>query len=94
MFLPLLNLAVVGILAALELEITGQVSDGMEAFERARQLQPDLILLDIGLPGLHGIEAARQIARVSPNSKILFVSQHSSLDIVEQAMRTGARVTS
>jgi DNA-binding NarL/FixJ family response regulator len=73
-----------------ELEIIGQVSDGLVAVEQARQLQPDLILLDIGLPRLHGIEAARQIRRVSPNSKILFVSEHRSPDIVEEAMRTGA----
>ena len=54
-----------------ELEIIGQVSDGLEAVQKAQQLQPDLILMDIGLPTLNGIEAARRIRDVSPTSKIL-----------------------
>jgi CheY-like chemotaxis protein len=49
-----------------------EVSDGLEAIQKAEELQPDLILLDIGLPTLNGIEAARRIRRVSPTSKILF----------------------
>jgi DNA-binding NarL/FixJ family response regulator len=50
-----------------------------------------LIVLDIGLPLLNGIEAARQIRKVSPNPKILFVSQESSTDVVQEALPTGAR---
>ena len=57
-----------------ELQVIGQVSDGLEAVHQAQELQPDLILLDIGLPTLNGIEAACQIRIVSPTSKILFVS--------------------
>jgi DNA-binding NarL/FixJ family response regulator len=53
-------------------------------------LQPDLILLDIGLPSLNGIEAARRIRKLSPQSKILFVSQESSADVVKEALATGA----
>jgi DNA-binding NarL/FixJ family response regulator len=53
-------------------------------------VRPDLILLDIGLPGLNGIEAARRIRRLSPESKILFVSQESSADVVEEGFRLGA----
>src|SRR5436305_303966 len=64
-----------------ELQIVGEVIDGLEAVERAEQVQPDLIVLDIGLPSLNGIEAARQIRKVSPKSKILFVSQESSTDV-------------
>jgi len=71
-------------------EITGEVSDGMEAVQQAQQQQPDLILLDIGLPTLNGIEAARRIREVSPTSKILFVSEHRSADIVEEALSMGA----
>jgi len=56
----------------------------------AEQLQPDLILLDIGLPKLNGIAAARRIATVSPGSKILFISQESSVDVVQEAFRAGA----
>ena len=73
-----------------ELEIIGRVSDGLEAVQKAKQLQPDLILLDIGLPTLNGIGAARRIREVSPASKILFVSENRSRDIAEEALRTGA----
>jgi len=73
-----------------ELEIIGRVVDGLEAVQQAQQLQPELILLDIGLPTLNGIEAARQIRQVSPKSKILFISENRSPDIAEQALNTGA----
>jgi GAF domain-containing protein len=62
----------------------------LEAVQQARQLQPDLILLDIGLLTLNGIEAARQILEISPGSKILFVSENRSVDIVREALSTGA----
>lgn len=74
-----------------ELQVIGQVSDGLEAVHQAQELRPDLILLDIGLPTLNGIEAAGQIRIVSPTSKILFVSENRSLDIVKEALSTGAR---
>ena len=73
-----------------ELEVVQHASDGLEAVEQAEQLQPDLILLDIGLPTLNGIEAATRIREVSPTSKILFVSENRSVDIAEKALRTGA----
>jgi len=72
-----------------EFQVIGEVSDGLEAVNQARQLQPDLILLDIGLPTLHGIEAARRIRDISPASKILFVSENRSVDIVKEALNTG-----
>jgi DNA-binding NarL/FixJ family response regulator len=73
-----------------ELQIVCEVSDGLEAVQRTQELQPDLILLDIGLPTLNGIEAARRIRELSPTSKILFVSEHRSWDIAEEALRSGA----
>ena len=73
-----------------ELQIAGEVMDGLQAVHRAQELQPDLILLDIGLPSLNGIEAARRIRNLSPKSKILFVSQESSADMVREALGTGA----
>jgi DNA-binding NarL/FixJ family response regulator len=72
------------------LQVIGEVSDGLEAVQRAEELQPDLILLDIGLPTLNCIEAARRIREVAPASKILFVSENRSPDIAEEALSTGA----
>jgi DNA-binding NarL/FixJ family response regulator len=73
-----------------ELQIICEVSDGLEAVQKAEELKPDLILLDIGLPALNGIEAARQIRKRSPESKILFLSQESSADVVQEALSLGA----
>lgn len=67
-----------------------EASDGIEAVHKAKELQPDLILLDIGLPQINGLEAARRIRNFSPNSKILIVSQERSVDIVQEALRVGA----
>jgi DNA-binding NarL/FixJ family response regulator len=71
------------------LDVIGEGSDGLEAVQQARELQPDLILLDIGLPTLNGIEAARRIREVSPASKILFVSENRSAGVAEEALSTG-----
>jgi DNA-binding NarL/FixJ family response regulator len=71
-------------------QIVGQGSDGMEAIEKAQELQPDLILLDIGLPKLDGIKAALRIRECAPKTRILFFTENSSADIAEEAMRTGA----
>ena len=72
-----------------QLRILSEACDGAEAVQKAEELQPDLILLDIGLPSLNGIEAARRIQEVSPNTKILFVSENRSTDIAEEALRAG-----
>jgi DNA-binding NarL/FixJ family response regulator len=73
------------------MRIISEVSDGLEAVRKAEKLQPDLILLDIGLPSMNGIEAARQIRKLSPESKILFISQESSMDLVYETLLLGAR---
>src|SRR3954466_3756711 len=70
------------------LQVIGEASDGVNAVEKAQELQPDLILLDIGLPSLNGIEAARRIRNVSPCSTILFVSENRSPDIASAALST------
>lgn len=67
-----------------------EASDGAEAVELAQELQPDLVLLDIGLPTLDGIEAARRIRQYAPKSRIIFVSQQVSFDVVHEALETGA----
>ncbi len=71
------------------LQIVGEVADGLEAVRRVEELKPDLILLDIGLPTLNGIEAARRIRKTSPESKILFVSQESDAEVVQEALSAG-----
>ena len=73
-----------------ELKIISEASDGLEAVQKAVELQPALIVLDIGLPGLNGLEAARRIRKLSPQSTILFLSQESSPDIVQEALSLGA----
>src|ERR1700746_3987814 len=73
-----------------ELQIIGEAQDGLEAVQKAGQLKPELIVLDIGLPKLNGLDAARQICKLLPDSKILFVSQESSADIMQEALCTGA----
>src|SRR6516162_2384012 len=71
------------------LHVIGHVSDGLEAVQQAQKLRPDLILLDIGLPTLNGIEAARRIRDVSPASKILFLSEEGSPEVAEAALEAG-----
>jgi len=73
-----------------EFKVIGEASDGLEAVQKAEELQPDLMMLDIGLPTLNGIEVARRIRKLSPECKILFVSQESSADVVEEALSLGA----
>jgi DNA-binding NarL/FixJ family response regulator len=72
-----------------EWQVISEASDGLEAVQKARDLKPEIILLDIGLPKLNGIEAARRIRQLSPNSKIIFLSQNNDLDIVRAALSTG-----
>jgi DNA-binding NarL/FixJ family response regulator len=73
-----------------EFQVICEASDGLEAVRKAEELQPDLILLDVGLPSLNGIAMARQVRKLSPKSKILFVSQEASTDVVEEALGLGA----
>jgi len=67
-----------------------EAADGLEAVQKAEELQPDLILLDINLPKMHGFEAAKQIRRLAPRARLLFMSQESSSDIVRHALGLGA----
>ena len=73
-----------------DLLVIGTVSDGLEAVQKAIELKPDLILLDIGLPTMNGIEVARQVRKLVPESKIVFVTQETSAEVVEEALNTGA----
>ena len=70
-------------------QIISEASDGLEAVEKSRELQPDIVLLDVGLPTLNGIEAAKQIREVSPRSRVVFVSENTCPDVVREALRVG-----
>jgi DNA-binding NarL/FixJ family response regulator len=74
-----------------EFQVVGEASDGLQGVQQAESLQPDLILLDISLPKLNGLEAARQIRELAPGAKLLFVSQESSSDIVRETLRLGGQ---
>jgi DNA-binding NarL/FixJ family response regulator len=73
-----------------DLEIVGECSDGLEAVQMAAKLQPDLIVLDITLPTMNGLEAGRLILAASPGMKILFLSTYRSSEMVREAVRMGA----
>jgi DNA-binding NarL/FixJ family response regulator len=73
-----------------DLEVIFEASDGLEAVQKSAELQPDLVLLDIGLPNLDGLEAARKIRQFSPGSKIIFLTMHDDQDVVQEALRIGA----
>ena len=72
------------------LAVVGEASDGIEAVQKARELQPDLVILDVGLPGLNGIEVAKNLSTVCPGSKVIFLSENCSAEIVREAYRVGA----
>ena len=73
-----------------EHDLVGQVSDGRTLVSEALRLRPDLIILDISMPLLNGIESARQIRHAWPRAKLLFVTMHSNAMYVREAMSTGA----
>ena len=75
---------------AAEFDLT-EASDGLDAVQKAVTFEPDLILLDIGLPHLNGFEVAKQIRSLVPDTRILFVSQESSLEVIQEAFRVGGQ---
>lgn len=72
-------------------QVCGEAKDGREAVELAAEQKPDLILLDIGMPNLNGLEAARQILATAPNALILILTMHDTDQIVREVLRAGAR---
>src|SRR5436305_2618779 len=84
-----------GIRAFLEripnIEVVAEASDGREAVELVAKRQPDIVLMDIAMPGLNGLEATRQIVKLWPGVRVIVLSMHASEEYVWQALRAGAR---
>src|SRR6201988_1774254 len=74
-----------------DIDICGEAIDGQDAIEQARLLSPDLIVMDISMPRLNGLEATREIRRILPSADILILSQHNSPEMMRQALNAGAR---
>lgn len=74
-----------------DLEIIGEASDGREAVEQTAELQPDVVVMDVAMPGLNGIEATRQICETSPRTRVLALSMHRDAVYVREILRAGAR---
>ena len=75
--------------ARTEWQIVSEARDGLEVVQKASKLRPDVVLLDIGMPGLNGIVAAAQIRQLSPNSKIIFLTANSDSDVIHEAQNAG-----
>jgi DNA-binding NarL/FixJ family response regulator len=73
-----------------DLNVVGESADGLDAVQKSGELLPDLILLDIQLPKMNGLDAARQIRRVSPRTKILFLSSYRSFEVMREALKFGS----
>ncbi len=72
-------------------EVVGEASDGLEALDKADSLQPDVVVLDITMPRMHGLEVCRVLRQRTPGPEILFVTQHDSPQMMREALDAGAR---
>ena len=73
-----------------EFKVIGEAGDGLEAIRKAQELQPDIVILDIAMPKLRGIEAIKEIIRVSEDSRILVLSMHNKEEYIRQSLKNGA----
>jgi len=72
-------------------EVIGEAADGLEAVDKADRLHPDVMVLDVTMPKMNGLEACRQIRQKAPGLEILFVTQHDSPQMMREALEAGAR---
>ena len=74
-----------------DFDVVCDVADGTQAVAKAEELQPDIVVLDITMPGMSGFEAARRIRNIAPTAEILFLSQHDTVETIRQAFQIGGR---
>ena len=72
-------------------EVCAEAADGREAVEKVRELRPDLALIDVSMPNLNGLDAARQIVNIAPQTRVLILTMHESEQIVREVLEVGAR---
>ncbi len=72
-----------------DMEIVGEASNGTEAVEQIRERRPDIVLMDIGMPGLSSFEAARQISKLRPATKVMFLTMYDDEDYLMECMQVG-----
>jgi DNA-binding NarL/FixJ family response regulator len=72
-------------------QVMAEASNGREAVEKAKRLKPDVAVLDIGMPSLNGLEAARQMLKNDPNIKIVILTMHESENLIREVLKVGAR---
>src|ERR1700757_2133631 len=72
-------------------EVCGEAVDGQDAVDKARELKPDLIIMDVSMPRLNGLEAARQVRGILPDCEVVVLSQHENSEMARQALKAGAR---
>ncbi len=77
--------------AEADIEVVGGASDGLEAVDLVAQLRPDVVVMDIAMPGMNGIEAMAQILRTNPASRVIILSMHATKEYIFQALQAGAR---
>ncbi|MBK8935495.1 MAG: response regulator transcription factor [Chloroflexi bacterium] len=77
--------------AEADIEVVGGASNGLEAIDLVAQLRPDVVVMDIAMPGMNGIEAMAQILRANPAIKVIFLSMHATKEYIFQALQAGAR---